>query len=530
MIAQIYRHSLLHKIVFSARKYYQFSLLAALFSSVSRSFAQSETKKVLIRLLGAPVSFVGGAFWRALNRFNMTANDLGLRLTPTVRSSLLVRGWRGFADSSAVHSSRLYACIFKYGLKRIVIFLFVMYLPMDFAIRSVSSLSFIASIWDDAFLLAALIYVVLRMMSAKKAPSPRVSPVDGVVLLFIGVGFALMCINAPNFSIAIAGYRAVAQYLIWFFVLIRLIEDDGDLMVFYGAFVAMGTAIALHGIYQYIIAVPIPAGWVSATEVGVRTRVFSILGSPNIMGCVMVMIAPMAAGLAYRFKSVWLKMLMWCAVGVMVLACLFTFSRGAWLGMAAAVLVFGILRDRKLLVLMAVAAGIAVFIPEISNRITYLFTSDFAEASARGGRAGRWATGLDLLVKGNPWIGFGLGRFGGAVAMQNQVIEGLDYFYMDNYYLKTLVEMGYLGFASYLVLILTAAYNGLRSLFRSRFEKTFDLAVGIFAGLVGVLVHCLFENIFEVPYMNAYFWGLAAALIWMGFLRKNKYAPTERAK
>ena len=59
-------------------------------------------------------------------------------------------------------------------------------------------------------------------------------------------------------------------------------------------------------------------------------------------------------------------------------------------------------------------------------------------------------------------MGFGLGRFGGAVAMQNQVIEESEtfsYFYMDNYYLKTLVEMGYIGLFFYLLLLFGLAGN-----------------------------------------------------------------------
>jgi len=43
------------------------------------------------------------------------------------------------------------------------------------------------------------------------------------------------------------------------------------------------------------------------------------------------------------------------------------------------------------------------------------------------------------------------------------------------------------------------------------------MAVGIFSGLCGVLVHCYFENIFEEPYMMAYFWGMAAMLMYLGF-------------
>ena len=44
----------------------------------------------------------------------------------------------------------------------------------------------------------------------------------------------------------------------------------------------------------------------------------------------------------------------------------------------------------------------------------------------------------------------------------------------------------------------------------------------MFCGLCGVLVHCFFENIFEEPYMMAYFWSLAGLLMWAGFLREDK--------
>ena len=52
-------------------------------------------------------------------------------------------------------------------------------------------------------------------------------------------------------------------------------------------------------------------------------------------------------------------------------------------------------------------------------------------------------------------------------------------------------------------------------------SRLFPLCAGIFAGLCGVLVHCGFENIFEEPYMMAYFWSLAGLLMWAGFLRES---------
>lgn len=173
-------------------------------------------------------------------------------------------------------------------------------------------------------------------------------------------------------------------------------------------------------------------------------------------------------------------------------------------------------------------AGILAAVPSIASRIAYLFTSDYTAASAKGGRSIRWETGMDLLKKNSQLLGYGLGRFGGAVAMNNQVQKEFEYFYLDNYYLKTLVEMGYLGLAFFILLLLVLLVCGFRACFKAgeEHECSRDLdpvmrstgndrlvCVGVLCGMCGVLTHCFFENIFEEPYMMAYFWGLAAAMI-----------------
>lgn len=167
-----------------------------------------------------------------------------------------------------------------------------------------------------------------------------------------------------------------------------------------------------------------------------------------------------------------------------------------------------------------------MFVPFVRTRIGFLFTDEFVAASNNGGRSERWATGLALLRASNPWLGYGLGMFGGAIAMQTKIMDWIEYFYMDNYYLKILVEMGYVGLASFAVMMFSLVVTGSRTLRRVRAEKQqlagtlYPLCAGIFAGLCGVLAHCLFENIFEQPYMMVYFWTLAAMLVWAGFLRR----------
>ena len=113
--------------------------------------------------------------------------------------------------------------------------------------------------------------------------------------------------------------------------------------------------------------------------------------------------------------------------------------------------------------------------------------------------------------------------------MQTKIIDQWDYFYMDNYYLKILVEMGYVGLIFFILLLVALVLIGFRCVYRSRMAEKkagaprfSPLAAGILSGLAGVMVHCYFENIFEEPYMMAYFWMMAAMLIYLAFLRERK--------
>lgn len=461
-----------------------------------------------------------GSMWvRFLTYFNSALARLGRSMDYIAALSVPSRVWH----SAAVQKSLTYRLLFARGTHRLIVSIFALYLPIDWVLRTYAPvrLSFIATLWDEVFLIFGLLYVLFSRMIARPAREHRANPLDMPIIAFIGVGVLLLGIVSPNLSIAVSGYRAVVQYMLWFFILSRVIESDDDVRIFCGVFTAIGVLVSMHGLYQYVIGVPIPSHWVSQAEVGVRTRVFSIFGSPNIMGSFLIMSAPLAASYAYTSKKLWRQILAWAAVGIMALACLLTYSRGAWMGFAVAAAMFAWLKDKRIIALLLFAAGAAVFVmPDVVNRITFLFTDEFAAASQFGGREGRWREGMKLLETANPLFGYGMGRFGGAVAMQNQTNKGIRYFYMDNYYMKTLVEMGYSGLWSYALLVIVTVWTGLRASFRVKGTEMHAPAAALVSAIAGVLVHCFTENIFEVPYMNAYFWGIAALLVYIGWCRK----------
>lgn len=491
---------------------------------IQRTWAVYWQNSILVGKIGKkfasqPGFTLGSGLYGLLNAINMKLHRFGQWFMPMLRSSGLYRFYGAIFNSG--NHSRIFSWLFSGGLTSFFLLAVGLYCGIDYILRDVLAVPVLSSTWDEALLLLAVVWVLYDRIRATSPVETRLNTMDMPVLLFMLAGFGLMFLVSPFFSIAVSGYRATAQYMLWFFLVTRLIRNEKDFMTLYLTLVGLAFLISLHGIYQFIIAAPIPEGWTDQAEQSVRTRVYSIFGSPNIMGDYMVMFAPMAAGLAYWAKGWKAKCAFWFVTLCMCLSCLFTMSRGAWAAMALAIVIFSLLVDRRLFVLMVVAGVIACFLPFVASRIGYLFTEEYALSTSNGGRNSRWILAMEYLSL-NPIWGFGLGMFGGAIAMQHQIYAWVSYFYVDNYYLKIMVEMGYFGFAIFIFLMLSAVTTGFRAVARTYKTRISPLCAGMVAGLSGVLLHCYSENIFEEPYMMVYFWTIVALLVFAGFTMKQE--------
>ncbi|MDD4297717.1 MAG: O-antigen ligase family protein, partial [Ruminiclostridium sp.] len=182
------------------------------------------------------------------------------------------------------------------------------------------------------------------------------------------------------------------------------------------------------------------------------------------------------------------------------------------------VTIFVFLKKKKLVapVIVAMAAVFlftVVFVPSISNRILYLLSSDYIESSSTGGRVFRTITGYNLFMD-NFWLGMGHGQFGGAVALNHKLNKT---FSMDNYYMKTAVEMGVFGITAFLMLMYSTIAWCARAISKIKDNAQKDWVRGIVAGLSGVIMYNLFENMFEIPLISSYFWLLAGVVMFLAY-------------
>ncbi len=489
------------------------SFIGKFFAFLGRLWRQSGTYRLLRRLLCSPSAVERSAYRRLLDGLNARLQ----RLHPLLQESFFLKLLRRLY--AWLRESYILGKIFSRGITGVILFVAAAYAPLDYLLRDVLQLAAIASVWDELLILFCFFWVLFRRADSHKKLSSRANATDLFLAFYLLAGVLLLMYTVSVLSVNITGLRASMQYILLFFVIVRLIRDRQDLMMMYRVMVLIAFAIALHGIWQFIIGVEIPASWTDQAEQSVRTRVFSIFSNPNIMGGYMVMFAPMAIGMAYSVESLMEKLFYWFAGICMCLGCLFTMSRGSWLSLVVAAVLFALVIDRKLFAALLVGGLVACMLPFVRSRIGYLFTAAFARSNQTGGRAKRWATAFGYLDDEKAWtLGLGYGIYGGAVAAQNP-IRNYDYMYVDNYYVKTLAENGIVGLSCLLTTLSGLLFQGARTVAKTDKSPDKPLCMGMLAGLIGILVQSLFESMWEEPYMMALFFIVAGMMICAGLLR-----------
>lgn len=387
------------------------------------------------------------------------------------------------------------------------LYLLLLFPIIDHTLRRVFPIPIVSSLWDEGLMLLLVVIALWRWLETNRKLPSLTKP----LLAFIVLGLAYFVFQMSHVGINIEGFRAVYQYMIALVIGFYLLHSLQDAERVIRVLAVVAALIGLHGVYQFVIGVEVPASWLDSSET-MRTRAFSIVQSPNILGSYMVLMAPVAVGLSLVTKG-WQRWL-WIGMALVMLAALvFTGSRGAWFAFAGAVGLFSLFVSRKLFVVLLVCAVLAgVFVPQVNSRLESLFSANYIEKSSNDGRIARWLNAYDHM-RHEPVFGLGLGKYGGAVGDRHFGTT-----YVDSYYFKTLAEVGLIGLGLYLWLMVVLLRNGYNVWIRFKGRREFLLYAGVLAGLLGVILHNGVENIFEVPFMNTYFWLLTGILLSLPYL------------
>lgn len=363
----------------------------------------------------------------------------------------------------------------------------------------------IGSVWSKLVLLAMVGLAVSRYLGGMR---PRWFAWNRFAVAYIVFCLGLLFAGLASPLISVEGFRMDVYDILFVFLIPFIVQpSDVEKLLHIGASLAI--LIAIDGVFQYVMKVPIPASWTSSAGV-VHTRVFSVLVSSNEMGAYMALMTPIITGLAYYTKDRWLRWLYSGGTLVCLLALLLTFTRGALFALILSLLLVALWFDRRLLIALLAVAVVAFFLPPVQHRIADLFSPVYWLKSAQeGGRIAKWNTAYDKMSS-NPLLGSGLGQYGGAVASDFHL--GV---YSDNYYAKILGESGLLGLMVFLSMHLALLRDMFKNAAQQVNKRTRYVMLGGAAGILAVLIHNSVENVFEFsPMALSYFFYATLFLIW----------------
>jgi hypothetical protein len=177
-----------------------------------------------------------------------------------------------------------------------------------------------------------------------------------------------------------------------------------------------------------------------------------------------------------------------------------TLVRGAWIGLAAGLVYLGWRRYRVLFLVVPVALLALLYLP---GSITTAAVSGASLAERGSG----WQANLQQVVA-HP-LGAGIAATGSSAAKVAALQGGASTYQPDNYYFKTVYELGIIGLWVLVVALVTILASTDRKALRLPGEDG-ALVLGIAANVVAAITASLVATYFEIFPMDVLFWLLLA--------------------
>lgn len=230
---------------------------------------------------------------------------------------------------------------------------------------------------------------------------------------------------------------------------------------------------------------------------------------PNVLGGMLILVGGVAGAQLLARQPILPRWASWPIVAVLGLAMLLTFSRGALAGLAVAWGFLGMMRYRRLLVILGLTGLLVLVLPQTQGYVTHFVEGVRGEDLATQMRFGEYKDALNLIRR-FPWFGVG---FGGAPSIDL-------YIGVSSVYLLMAENMGLVGLGTFLVIMVAFFYHTWKA--RADLEDGSEgeaLLLGLQASVLGALTGGVFDHYFfnlNFPHSVVLFWmvvGLAIATV-----------------
>jgi putative inorganic carbon (hco3(-)) transporter len=269
-------------------------------------------------------------------------------------------------------------------------------------------------------------------------------------------------------------------------------------------------------------------------------------------GAIIALFLPFFTGVTLSWQSKRsYRLFAFIVLAILVTGIIFSYSRAAWISVAASLAVFLLVKFRIRIywLLLALVIGVGLF---FMFRFQFLdklernkqdSSTDFVEHvqsisnissdASNLERINRWAAALRLF-KEKPVFGWGPGTYQFVYApyqrSKEKTIISTNYGDMGNAhseYIGPMSESGVLGMLTFLGIIVTVIVTGLRVYRRAKDKEVKLMSLMILLGLISYYVHGLMNNFLDTDKASVPFWGFTAILVAMDLYHSRKAESKE---
>jgi putative inorganic carbon (HCO3(-)) transporter len=355
-------------------------------------------------------------------------------------------------------------------------------------------------------LLTAVSFVI--RLFRDRAMRFRISILDYFVVLF---GFVLLYSSITSYTPANSVFALSIHiaYILFYFILVNTIKTRQQLYTLIALLVLSTTITSLYGLYQLKTVGATSEAWVDTTLFeDIKARVGSTFENPNVLGEYLVLIIPVAIAMLWGQRGWFSRLVTLGLAAIMILCLIYTYSRGAYIGLMLAFAMFAVLRDRRFVILGVIGLLMLPFVlpPSVINRFASIGNLSDTSSSYR---ISVWLGSLKLVSDYWP-SGIGLGLEPFKLIYPKYSLNAAYAHHSHNIYIQLLIEMGIAGFLTFIAMIVVYYKTMLAGFYktRDRFISTFMIAIA--SGMAGYLAQGVVENIWYNNRVLLTFWVMLA--------------------
>lgn len=281
------------------------------------------------------------------------------------------------------------------------------------------------------------------------------------------------------------------------------------------AFLAGAVVTVVYGFFQYANAADMAAdmeaqSWVDPERFPLlRRRMYSTLENPNLFGAYLLMIISILTAFTLRERAV-KRRTVFAVILLSLLLCLaLTYSRGAWVSLAAIVLGLTLFYDKRFgLLFLLVPVVLAFYHGQVVERFLSLFSGEDTSVDLR---FALWESTM-AMIEEHPLLGVGWGAYFLSYPDYNFFIqeEGVLIFHAHNMYLNMLAEVGIPGGMAFLLAFFAQGILCWRNYRHGNDSFTKSMGLGGVLMVMALSVISMGDHVLFSRSVSFCFWSLSA--------------------